>query len=92
MKKILIGVIAVIALCLSGCSDVGRYQLYHNGYFMIDTKTGDVYELSTIYDKNDDNRRYDYYRKMINETEANRIKFRNKQHKTNGPRTTEILE
>ena len=33
MKKILIGVIAVIALCLSGCSDVGRYQLYKDGYF-----------------------------------------------------------
>lgn len=79
MKKILIGVIAVITLCLSGCSDVGRYQMYKDGYFMIDTKTGDVYELYRVFDKEIDDYR-SYYKKMINETEANRIKFRNKTH------------
>lgn len=77
MKKILIGAITVIALCLSGCSDVGRYQLYKDGYFMIDTKTGDVYELHSVFDKETDIYRK-YYKKMINETEANRIRFRNK--------------
>ena len=90
MKKILIGAITVIALCLSGCSDVGRYQLYKDGYFMIDTKTGDVYELHSVFDKETDIYRK-YYKKMINETEANRIKFRNNQ-KANRPRTTEILD
>jgi hypothetical protein len=79
MKKILIGVIAVIALCLSGCSDVGRYQMYKDGYFMIDTKTGDVYELYMVFDKETDVY-HNYYKKMINETEANRIKFRNETH------------
>lgn len=78
MKKILFGAFIIVALCLSGCSDVGRYQLYNNGLLMIDTKTGDVYQFTSVFDKEINDYR-EYYKKLINETEANRIKFRNNQ-------------
>lgn len=81
MKKILIGAITVIALCLSGCSDVGRYQLVDDGRKMIDTKTGDVYflEYYTKNPYNEDEFHY-YYEKVESEKEVDEIRKRDEQN------------
>ncbi len=81
MKNILIGVIAVIALCLSGCSDVGRYQLVDDGRKMIDTKTGDVYFLES-YSKTPyaSSERHYYYEKVTSKKEVDEIRKRDEQN------------
>ena len=44
----IIVVLSLILISINNNKDVGRYQIFYNGGFIIDTKTGDIYMTSKL--------------------------------------------